>query len=217
MNVVLFGPPGAGKGTQAKELSNHYKIPHISTGDILRANVQDGTELGNKAKEYMDKGELVPDEVLIGIIRNRLAEPDCESGYLLDGYPRTIPQADALSDILTDIDKPLQVVLNLDVPDEELVIRLSGRYVCKCGNSYHLTFNPPENTGICDTCGKELYQRDDDKEDVIRQRLISYHNKTHPLIKYYGDRDLLINIAGAGDINEVFDSIIHVLDMYDLT
>ena len=215
MNVVLFGPPGAGKGTQAKELSKYYNIPHISTGDILRANVLDGTELGITAKEYMDKGELVPDEVLIGIIRNRLAEPDCESGYLLDGYPRTIPQADALSDILADINKPLQVVLNIDVPDEELVIRLSGRYMCKCGESYHVTFNPPEKAGICDACGKELYQRDDDKEDVIRQRLVSYHNKTQPLIKYYEDCDLLVTIAGAGDISEVFDSIIRVLDQYN--
>lgn len=214
MNVVLFGPPGAGKGTQAKALSKHYEIPHISTGDILRTNVRDGTELGKKAAEYMNRGELVPDDVLIGIIKNRLAEPDCESGYLLDGYPRTIPQADALAKILEDINMPLDVVLNIEVPDEELVTRLSGRYMCKCGDSYHIKFNPPKKAGICDTCGKELYQRDDDKEEVIRQRLVSYKEKTQPLIDYYKNEGLLVNIAGAGDIDEVLGEILKVLDQY---
>ncbi|APH39250.1 adenylate kinase [Methanohalophilus halophilus] len=214
MNVVLFGPPGAGKGTQAKELSRYYDIPHISTGDILRANVKQGTELGKKAEHYMNRGELVPDEVLIGIIKNRLAEPDCKKGYLLDGYPRTIPQADALDGILDEIGMPLDVVLNIDVPDEELVGRLSGRYMCKCGNSYHIKFNPPKNEGLCDSCGGQLYQRDDDKEEVIRQRLESYKNKTQPLIDYYANKDLVVHINGEKDIKDVFDDIRGVLDKY---
>ncbi len=212
MNIVLFGPPGAGKGTQAKELASHYQIPHISTGDILRANVRDGTDLGLKAREYMDKGELVPDEVLIGIIKDRLAQDDCKAGYLLDGYPRTIPQADALSDILDQINMPLNVVLNIDVDDEELVGRLCGRYMCKCGDSYHMKFNPPAKANVCDSCGGELYQRDDDKEDVIRQRLASYQEKTRPLIDYYLEKDLLVTIDGSGEISQVFSDICKALD-----
>ena len=212
MNIVLFGPPGAGKGTQAKKLAGHYKIPHISTGDILRANLREGTELGLAAKEYMDKGELVPDEVLIGIIKNRLAEPDCQVGFLLDGYPRTIPQADALSGILDEISKPLEVVLNIDVPDDELVIRLGGRRMCRCGASYHIKFNPPEKDGICDTCGGTLYQRDDDKDDAIRQRLKVYQEQTQPLIDYYDRMGILVTVDGTGDIDEVFADICDVLD-----
>ncbi|WP_407355662.1 adenylate kinase [Methanolobus sp. WCC5] len=214
MNIALFGPPGAGKGTQAKELSKHYKIPHISTGDILRANVRDATELGLKAKEYMDKGELVPDDVLIGLIRNRLTEPDCEMGYLLDGYPRTIPQADALTDILAEINKPLDAVINIEVSDEELVKRLSGRRSCSCGESYHLMFNPPEKEGVCDACGSGLYQRDDDGEEVILQRLAVYNEKTKPLIDYYGNEGLLVNINGAGAVDEVFRDICNVMDQH---
>jgi adenylate kinase len=214
MNIVLFGPPGAGKGTQARELSKHYGIPHISTGDILRANVSGGTELGKKAAEYMNRGELVPDEVLIGIIRNRLSEPDCGAGYLLDGYPRTIPQADALSGILEELNMPLNAVLNIQVPDEELVTRLAGRYMCKCGESFHIIFNPPKQAGKCDACGGELYQREDDKEEVIRRRLESYKEKTSPLIDYYDSRGLLLNIEGEGDINEVLSAILKVLDQY---
>ncbi len=214
MNIALFGPPGAGKGTQAKELSNHYKIPHISTGDILRANVRDGTELGLKAKKYMDKGELVPDEVLIGLIRNRLTEPDCGQGYLLDGYPRTIPQADALSDILQDIKKPLDAVINIEVSDEELVKRLSGRRSCSCGESYHIMFNPPDKEGICDSCGAELYQRDDDREDVIRQRLAVYNEKTKPLIDYYDNAGLLVNVDGSGTVEAVFEDICRIMDQF---
>jgi adenylate kinase len=214
MNIALFGPPGAGKGTQAKELSKHYKIPHISTGDILRANVRDGTELGIKAKQYMDKGELVPDEVLIGLIRNRLSESDCDSGYLLDGYPRTIPQADALTDILKEINKPLNSVINIEVSDDELVKRLSGRRSCACGESYHVMFNPPEKEGICNACGAELYQRDDDKEEVIRQRLAVYNDKTKPLIDYYDGADILVNIDGSGAVDAVFKDICKIMDQF---
>ncbi|WMW21208.1 adenylate kinase [Methanolobus mangrovi] len=214
MNIALFGPPGAGKGTQAKELSKHYSIPHISTGDILRANVRDGTELGVKAKEYMDKGELVPDEVLIGLIRNRLTEPDCKTGYLLDGYPRTIPQADALNEILDEISKPLDSVINIEVTDEELVKRLSGRRSCACGESYHLMFNPPKQEGLCNACGSELYQRDDDKEEVIRQRLSVYNDKTKPLIDYYDNAGLLVNVNGAGSVDSVLADISRIMDQY---
>lgn len=212
MNIVLFGPPGAGKGTQAKKLSEYCRIPHISTGDILRANLREGTELGLAAKEYMDKGELVPDEVLIGIIKNRLVEPDCQAGFLLDGYPRTIPQADALSGILEEIGKPLEIVLNIDVPDDELVTRLGGRRMCSCGVSYHIKFNPPEKDGICDICGGTLYQRDDDKDEAIKQRLKVYQEQTQPLINYYDIMGILVTVDGTGDIDEVFADIRDVLD-----
>ncbi len=215
MNIVLFGPPGAGKGTQAKELTKKYGIPHISTGDILRANVRDGTELGMKAKEYMDRGELVPDTVLIGLIRNRLNEPDCKEGYLLDGYPRTIPQADALDIILREIGKLLDVVINIDVSDDSLVERLSGRRTCPtCGESYHVVFNPPEQQGVCDACGSQLYQRDDDREEVIRQRLAVYNQKTKPLIDYYAKAGILVNIDGSRSVDEVFRAVSGVMDKY---
>ncbi|MBC7085755.1 MAG: adenylate kinase [Methanomethylovorans sp.] len=214
MNIVLFGPPGAGKGTQAKELAKHYNIPHISTGDILRANVREGTTLGMKAKEYMDKGELVPDEVLIGIIRDRLQMPDCNNGYILDGYPRTLPQAEALETILEEIGKLLDVVLNIEVPDAELIGRLSGRRMCSCGESYHLMFNHPLKEGTCDACGGKLYQRDDDREEVVRQRLEVYAAKTKPLIDYYDKKGLLVNIDGTGAVEDVFRQICNVLDSY---
>jgi adenylate kinase len=212
MNIILFGPPGAGKGTQAKKLVDFYRIPQISTGDILRANVREGTELGLAAKAYMDKGELVPDEVLIGIIKNRLKEPDCKKGFILDGYPRTVPQADALAVILDEIDKPIDVVLNLEVPDEELVRRISGRLICsKCGASYNRTFNPPKKEGICDICGGEVFQRADDKEDAVQNRLNVYKKQTQPLIDYYAKQGILITLNGTKDIDEVFEDIRAVL------
>lgn len=212
MNIVLFGPPGSGKGTQAKMLAEKYNIPHISTGDILRENLKNKTKLGLEAKAYMDKGELVPDDVLIGIIKDRLLQPDCTSGFLLDGYPRTVPQADALSRILNEMDKKLDVVLNIDVPDDELIKRLSGRRMCPCGASYHVLFNPPKQEGICDLCGTPLYHRDDDQEEAIMNRLDVYKTQTQPLIDYYTKKGLIVTVNGTAGISEVFDAICRVLD-----
>jgi len=212
MNIVLFGPPGSGKGTQAKMLAEKYGIPHISTGDILRENLKNQTKLGLEAKAYMDKGELVPDDVLIKIIKDRLSQPDCASGFLLDGYPRTVPQADALSTILKEMGKKLDVVLNIDVPDDELIKRLTGRRMCACGASYHILFNPPKREGFCDLCSKELYHRDDDKEEAIMNRLDVYKNQTKPLIDYYTKEDVLVTVNGAASITEVFDEICRMLD-----
>lgn len=214
MNIILFGPPGAGKGTQAKKMVDDYEIPQISTGDILRANVREGTELGLAAKGYMDKGELVPDEVLIGIIKNRLKEQDCEKGFILDGYPRTIPQADALAVILDELNKPIDVVLNLEVPDEELVERISGRLMCNCGASYHRTFNPPKKDGVCDICSGKVFQRADDKEEAVKNRLNVYKNQTQPLIDYYTKQGLLVTLDGTKDIDEVFEGIKAVLTKF---
>jgi len=212
MNIVLFGPPGSGKGTQAKMLAERYGIPHISTGDILREHLKNKTKLGLEAKAYMDRGALVPDDILIGIIKDRLSQPDCTSGFLLDGYPRTLPQADALSVILNEMGKKLDVVLNIDVPDEELIKRLAGRRMCSCGASYHILFNPPKQEGICDRCGKPLYQRDDDKEEAIVNRLEVYKHQTQPLIEYYTNEGLMMTVHGAASIAEVFDEICRVLD-----
>jgi adenylate kinase len=212
MNIVLFGPPGSGKGTQAKMLAEKYGILHISTGDILRENLKNQTKLGLEAKSYMDKGELVPDDVLIKIIKDRLSQPDCASGFLLDGYPRTVPQADALSTILNEMGKKLDVVLNIDVHDDELIKRLTGRRMCACGASYHILFNPPKREGICDRCGKELYHRDDDKEEAIMNRLDVYKNQTQPLIEYYTKADVMVTVNGAASISEVFDEICRMLD-----
>ena len=211
MNIILFGPPGAGKGTQAKKLVDFNGIPQISTGDILRANVREGTELGLAAKAYMDKGELVPDQVLIGIIKNRLKEQDCCKGFILDGYPRTVPQADALAVILKEIGKPINVVLNLEVPDEVLVDRISKRLMCKCGASYHTVSNPPKKDNICDLCGCEVFQRSDDREEAVQNRLKVYKKQTQPLIDYYAKQGLLVTLDGTKDIDEVFEDIKAVL------
>jgi len=212
VNLVLLGAPGAGKGTQAKMLAGKYGILHISTGDILRENVSNNTELGKKAKEYMDKGELVPDTVLIDIIKDRLSKPDTDNGFLLDGYPRTIPQAVALDYIFGQLGKKLDVVIDIKVPDEELVARLAGRRMCKCGASYHVKFNPPKRDGICDVCSGELYQRDDDTESSVKTRLVAYYNQTHPLIDYYTYKGLLRTVSGTGDIGDIFGEITVVID-----
>ena len=204
MQVVIFGPPGAGKGTQAAFIAKEQNIPHISTGDILRENVKKGTALGLKAKSYMDKGELVPDDLLIGLVRARLDEPDARKGFLLDGYPRTIPQAKALDGILDDLNRRLDAVVNIDVGPAELVRRLSGRRICRnCGASYHLAFNPPKADGICDACGGDLYQRADDREEAIRNRLAVYQKQTQPVLDYYKKKGVLIDIDGTGGIEEI--------------
>lgn len=207
MDIILFGPPGAGKGTQAQKLSQKYGIPQISTGDILRANVKDGTALGLEAKKYMDAGELVPDSVLIGIIKDRLLQPDCAGGFLLDGYPRTTPQADALAGILDEIKKPIDVVINIAVPNDLLVGRLSGRWMSGCGASYHTVFNPPKKEGVCDVCGDALFQRPDDTSEAVSNRLDVYQKQTAPLIGYYTEKGLLRDIDGTKDIDVVFAEI----------
>jgi len=212
MKLILLGPPGAGKGTQAVRLVKHYGIPQISTGDILRKAVKDGTELGTLAKKYMDKGELVPDEVVIGIIRDRITEPDCEKGYILDGFPRTIAQAEALDEMLEKMGARIDHVVNISVADEEIIKRLTGRRTCSnCGAGYHVLFDPPKQEGICDKCGGKLIQRDDDKEETIRARLEVYRQQTEPLIKYYEAKQLLRTIPGEGSMEEIFNAILKAL------
>ncbi len=215
MNIILLGPPGAGKGTQAKKIQEYYSLPHISTGDMLRENINNNTSLGVKAKSYMSRGELVPDELLITIIKDRLSKKDCSSGFLLDGYPRTIPQADALQMILTESDRKLDAVLNISVDDEELIKRLSGRRMCACGASYHMVFNPPKDDEICDLCKGKLYQRDDDKPDAIRNRLIVYKKQTQPLIEYYKKKSILRALDGGKGISGIFEDIKKVLEEYE--
>ncbi|MBC7247061.1 MAG: adenylate kinase [Actinobacteria bacterium] len=212
MNLVLLGPPGAGKGTQAERISEAYAIPHISTGDIFRENLKKGTELGLKAREYMDRGELVPDEVVIGIVRNRLAEPDCERGFVLDGFPRTVAQADALKEMLAGMGRGIDHVLNISVPDDVVVERLTARRTCRaCGAIYHLVYSPPREEGKCDSCGGELYVRDDDREETVRARLREYEAKTRPLVEYYRGEGLLRDIDGAAGMEDVLASIKRVL------
>ena len=186
MKIIMLGAPGAGKGTQAKMIADKYKVPHVSTGDIFRANIKNGTDLGKKAKEYMDKGQLVPDELTVEILLDRVAQDDCKNGYVLDGFPRTIPQADVLDKELTKLGDKVDYAINVDVPDENIVRRMSGRRAClKCGATYHIEHIPPKKEGICDTCGSELVQRDDDKPETVQNRLSVYHEQTQPLIDYY--------------------------------
>lgn len=212
MHILLMGPPGAGKGTQADELKQKLEIPHISTGDMFRKAQQDKTPLGMKAKEYMDRGELVPDEVTIGIVRERLAEEDCKRGFLLDGFPRTVPQADALDQILKELDYTLDGAVNLEVPLEKLIARLTGRRVCPtCKATYHMLYNPPKVEGICDIDGSALYQRDDDTETTARNRLSVYEKNTAPLIAYYREKGNLISINGDQDMASVTNEIMHKL------
>ena len=212
MIIVLFGPPGAGKGTQAVRISEMLSIPHIATGDIFREAVKKRTELGKKAEEYMKKGELVPDEIVNGIVRERISQPDCSNGFILDGYPRTLNQAEALDKMLAEMNRKVDLVLNIEVSEENIIKRLSNRRVCKkCGAVYHLITNPPKKDGICDKCGGELYQREDDKEEVIRNRLKVYHKQTEPIIKYYEEKGVLVNIDGNNSIEEVWNQIKEVI------
>lgn len=209
MDFILLGPPGAGKGTQAKLMVDKWNIPQISTGDILRAAVREGTTLGVEAKGFMDRGELVPDRVVIGIIAERLTEEDAVNGFILDGFPRTIPQAEALQQILDGLDRAIDHVISIEVEDEELVTRLTGRRMCKeCGESFHVVFNPSSSEGTCDRCSGELYQRDDDKEDTIRQRLAVYSEQTQPLIAHYEEQGRLRRIPGTGSIENIFSRVL---------
>jgi len=208
MNIIFQGPPGAGKGTQAKKIVAKFNVPQISTGEIFRAAMKEGTEMGLKAKSYIDKGDLVPDEIVVGIVADRLKEADCEAGFLLDGFPRTLPQADALADVLKEMNRTLNHVVQLDVPDSELMKRLTGRRVCKaCGEEFHVMFKVPKVEGTCDKCGGDVYQRSDDNEESIGKRLTEYHRQTKPLIEYYRERNVLLEVNGLGTMDEVFERI----------
>ena len=212
MKLILLGPPGAGKGTQAKMLTEKFSIPQISTGDILRAAVKAGTPMGRKAKEFMDAGGLVPDEVVVGIVRDRLQEADCGNGFILDGFPRTVAQADALQTSLEEMGKGLDRVISLAVDAEALVERLTGRRTCRqCGRGYHVTFDPPRQAGVCDACGGELFQRDDDREETIRKRLQVYEDQTAPLISYYRQAGVLMELDGMQPIPQVQEQMLSLL------
>ncbi|HBV97611.1 MAG: adenylate kinase [Peptococcaceae bacterium BICA1-7] len=212
MNLLIMGPPGAGKGTQAEVLVKELNIVHISTGDMFREAIKQGTEMGKKAKEYMDQGALVPDEVVIGMVKERLSQPDTKGGFLLDGFPRTVEQAGALDKTLASLDIKLDGVVNIVVPLDKLMARLTGRRVCKgCGASYHVIFNPPKAEGKCNTCGGELYQRTDDNEESVGTRLKAYQDKTQPLIDYYKGKGLLMDINGDQEIKKVLDEIVKAL------
>lgn len=213
MKVIMLGAPGAGKGTQAKMIAKKYSIPHISTGDIFRANIKNGTDLGKKAKTYMDQGLLVPDELVVDLVVDRLKQADCSNGYVLDGFPRTIPQAEALDTALSSINEKIDYALNIDVPDENIVKRMSGRRACVgCGGTYHIENIPPKVEGVCDTCGKELILRDDDKPETVQKRLTVYHDQTQPLIDYYKTKDVLVEVDGTKNMTEVFDEICAILE-----
>jgi adenylate kinase len=213
VNLILLGPPGAGKGTQAQLMVDRYHLPQISTGDILRAAVKDKTPLGVKAKGFMDQGKLVPDELVIGIIEERLKAADCNPGFILDGFPRTIAQAEALQPILSKMGRSIDHVLNIEVDDEELIRRLTGRRTCKnCGAMFHIFFHAPKREGICDRCGGTLYQREDDKEETIRTRLKEYQKQTAPLIQYYQQKKTLRSIQGVGGQEQIFEQIVRLLD-----
>lgn len=212
MNVILLGPPGAGKGTQAKMLVEEYQIPQISTGDILRAAVKEGSPMGKEAKACMDKGELVPDSVVIGIVEERIQQPDCAKGYMLDGFPRTVPQAEALDGMLQNLSSQIDHVVSIEVASGELVGRLTGRRTCRaCGVGFHVMFDPPEQEGVCDKCGGELYQRDDDNVETVTSRLEVYESQTLPLIDYYTAQEKIRPIDGVGDIKEIFGRVTQVL------
>jgi adenylate kinase len=213
MKIIMLGAPGAGKGTQAKKIAEKYGIPHISTGDIFRANIKNQTELGMKAKSYMDQGALVPDELTLELIMDRFTNDDCKNGYVLDGFPRTIPQAEALTKALADKQDAVDYAINVDVPDEAIVTRMSGRRAClACGGTYHIKFNPTKVEGICDACGGELVLRNDDKPETVQKRLDVYHEQTQPLIDYYQTQNILKEVDGTLPLDEVFQAIIAILE-----
>jgi adenylate kinase len=213
VNIMLLGAPGAGKGTQGRNLSEHYGIPQIATGDILRENVRKKTALGFKAKEYMDKGVLVPDDIVVDMVVGRIGMKDCKDGFILDGFPRNTAQAKAIESILKEMGKEIDCVIGIEVEKRELVRRLGGRRVCKkCGTSYHVIFNPPVNIGMCDKCGSEIYQRDDDKEETIEARLKVYSDETFPLIEYYTDKGLFKVVSGVGGVDQIAGEIIEAIE-----
>ena len=212
MKIVMLGAPGAGKGTQAKMIADKYSIPHISTGDIFRANIKEGTALGLEAKSYMDQGKLVPDELTVKILLDRVAKDDCKNGYVLDGFPRTIPQAEVLKDALGKMGDKIDFAINVDVPDENIVRRMSGRRACvTCGATYHIEHVPPKQEGICDRCGSNLILRDDDKPETVLNRLKVYHNQTQPLIDFYNNEGVLREVDGTVDVAVVFENIVKIL------
>lgn len=212
MKIIMLGAPGAGKGTQAKKIAEKYQIPHISTGDIFRFNIKEGTELGMKAKAYMDHGGLVPDELTIGMLMDRIQKDDCKNGYVLDGFPRTIPQAESLTNALNERNQKIDYAVNVDVPDENIVNRMSGRRAClSCGATYHIVYKPSKVEGICDVCGDKLVLRDDDKPETVKKRLSVYHDQTQPLIDYYKEAGVLANVDGTQDMEKVFSDIVAVL------
>ena len=212
MKIIMLGAPGAGKGTQAKLIAEKYGIPHISTGDIFRANIKDGTQLGREAKEYMDKGLLVPDELTVKILLDRVAKEDCKDGYVLDGFPRTIPQAKVLDGALCEIGDQVDFAVNVDVPDENIIRRMGGRRAClACGATYHTEYIPPKSEGICDVCGKQLVLRDDDKPETVKNRLDVYHKQTQPLIDFYQEKGILKGVDGTVPMDDVFAAITAIL------
>ena len=212
MKIVMLGAPGAGKGTQAKMIASKYQIPHISTGDIFRANIKNGTELGKKAKSYMDQGLLVPDELTVDLVIDRLANDDCKNGYILDGFPRTIPQAEALDAALAKLGEKMDYAIDVAVPDENIVSRMSGRRACTgCGATYHIVYNPSKKGDCCEVCGEKLILRDDDKPETVQKRLNVYHEQTQPLIDYYTKQGILKAVDGTQDMNDVFTAITNIL------
>ena len=212
MKIIMLGAPGAGKGTQAKRIAEKYVIPHISTGDIFRANIKNGTELGTKAKEYMDQGLLVPDELTCDLVMDRIQQDDCKNGFVLDGFPRTIPQAEALDQALNKIGQKMDFAVDVDVPDENIVNRMGGRRAClSCGATYHVEFNPTKAEGVCDACGAQTVLRDDDKPETVQKRLTVYHDQTQPLIDYYKNQGILKSVDGTQPMEAVFQAIIGIL------
>lgn len=213
MKIIMLGAPGAGKGTQAKMIADKYSIPHVSTGDIFRANIKNGTALGMEAKQYMDQGQLVPDELTVKILLDRVAQEDCKNGYVLDGFPRTIPQAEVLDQALTELGDSIDYAINVDVPDENIIKRMSGRRACvACGATYHIVHIPTKVEGICDRCGAELILRDDDKPETVKKRLDVYHTQTQPLIDYYTAKGVLKEVDGTRDMQDVFADIVKILE-----